>query len=634
VAAAASKALEKLPADRFRSAAEFAQALKDPHFALGEAGTAEGVAALPAARAWPRDWRVWALAAAFALAGLAIGRFFTGSTAPPQAVERFNVPLPAEQGLTGAPVNTLALSPDGGTLVYVGRSSGGAGFQLYARRLAQLEPFRPIAGTESGAFPVFSPDGTQLAFMGPGGARVLPVPFTGAPPVAVAANAQTLGGMVWLGNASLVMTDTAGRLMRVGLDGSATVFARPDTTAGERNLFPQAVLPDGRTVIALASKSNSAVGPLVAVDSRDGSRTTVLEADVNAGWYAQGTLLWCLTNGALQAAAFDPGQRRITGAPATLAEGVRQAVGGSGQVAVSNVGSLVYLPEEPFNLTLLDAAGHREAVAEGRRFHSPRFSPDGTRLATDFLQEGSRDVWTLDLRQRTMSRLTFENDGHDPVWSRDGRWVYYVHAGGIWRRRADGGGGADSVYTGHATQVLGFAADGTIVGAAGNGPFDLVTLSAASPHKSTPLVATPFNEEDGTLSPNGRWLAYASDETGRPEIYVRPFPEGGAKVLVSRGGGWEPRWAPGGGTLYYRGLKDGAQYLIAARVSAGAAFDVVSRTPLFDVTDFDTAEPHANWDVSPDGRRFAMVDEGPMTEMIFILNWPAEVLRHAGRGTR
>jgi Tol biopolymer transport system component/tRNA A-37 threonylcarbamoyl transferase component Bud32 len=634
VAAALSKALEKLPADRFGTAADFAQALKDPHYSLGEAGASVGRVAPAAARAWPHGWRVWALAAAFAVAGLVLGRLFSGSKAPPQAVERFNVPLPAEQGLTGAPVNSLALSPDGGTLVYVGRSSGGAGFQLYARRLAQLEPFRPIAGTESGAFPTFSPDGTQLAFMSQGGAKVLPVPFTGAPPVSVAVEAQTLGGMVWLGNAALVMTDTAGRLMRASLDGSATVIARPDTAAGERNLFPQAVLPDGRTVIALASKSNSAVGPLVAVDSRDGSRATILGTDVNAGWYAQGTLLWCLPNGALQAAPFDPGRRRITGAVATLAEGVRQAVGGSGQVAVSNVGSLVYLPEEPFNLTLLDAAGHREVVAQGKRFHSPRFSPDGSRLVTDFLQEGSRDVWTLDLRQRTLSRLSFENDGHDPVWSRDGRWVYYVHSGGIWRRRADGGGGADSVYAGHATQVLDFAADGTIVGASGNGPFDLVTLSADSPHKPAPLVATPFNEEDGTLSPNGRWLAYNSDETGRPEVYVRPFPGGGAKVLVSRGGGYEPRWAPGGGTLYYRGLEDGVQYLIAARVAAGAGFDVLSRTPLFDVTDFDTAEPHANWDVSPDGKRFVMVDEGPMTEMIFILNWPVEVLRHAGRGAR
>ena len=634
VAEAVGKALERLPADRFSSAAEFAQALKDPRFTVGAVPAGARAGSAPLAGAWWRDWRPWGLAVGLAVAGLVIGMLLPAAKAPPQAVERFNVPLPAAQGLTGAPVNTLALSPDGATLVYVGRSSGGAGYQLYQRRLAQLEAFHPIPGSESGAFPAFSPDGTQLAFMSQNGAKVLPVPFTGTPPVSVAGEVQTLGGLVWLGNASLVMTDTGGRLVRAGLDGTVTVLARPDTALGERNLFPQASFPDGRTVMALASRSSSTVGRLVAVDSRDGSRATILETDVNAGWYAQGMLLWCLPNGALQAAPFDPRRHRITGSAATLAEGVRQAVGGSGQVAVSNVGSLVYLPEEPFNLTLLDAAGRREVVAQGRRFHSPRFSPDGSRLVTDFLQQGSRDVWTLDLRQRTLSRISFENDGHDPVWSRDGRWVYYVHSGGIWRRRADGGGGADSVYTEHEIQVLDFAADGVIVGSSGNGPFDLVSLSTDAPHKVTPLVATPFDEEAATLSPDGRWLAYASDETGRPEVYVRPFPAGGAKVLVSSGGGSEPRWAPGGGTLYYRGLKDGIQYLVAARVAAGTAFSVVSRTPLFEITDFDTAEPHANWDVSPDGRRFVMVDEGPMTEMVFILNWPVEVLRRAGGGAR
>ncbi|HVO35720.1 MAG TPA: protein kinase [Gemmatimonadales bacterium] len=633
VAEAVGKALERLPADRFSSAAEFAQALKDPHFTDGLAGTSAHAGAAAAARPWWREWQPWGVALTLAAVGLVIGRLVSGAEAPLPPVGRFNVPVSEEQGVTGAPVNSLALSPDGGTLVYVGRSSGGAGFQLYQRRLAQLEPFHPIPGSESGAFPIFSPDGTQLAFMGPGGAKVLPVPFTGAPPVSVAANVQTLGGVIWLDNASLVMTDTGGRLVRAGLDGSVRTFARPDTAAGERNLFPQVGLPDGRTVIAIASRNNSTLGRLLAVDSRDGSRAPILETDVNEAWYAQGVLLWCLGNGALQAAPFDARRHRITGPAVTLAEGVRQAVGGGGQVAVSDNGPLVYLPEEPFNLTLLDLAGHREVVAQGRRFHSPRFSPDGSRLVTDFLQQGSRDVWTLDLRQRTLSRLSFENDGHDPVWSRDGRWVYYVHGAGIWRRRADGGGGADSVYTGNLTQALEFTAGGATVGASGNGPFDLVLLSADAPYKATPLVATPFDEEAGTLSPDGRWLAYTSDETGRPEVYVRPFPSGGGKFLVSQGFGSEPRWAPDGRTLYYRGLKNGAQYLVAAHLLSGAAFGVTSRTPLFEITDFDTAEPHANWDVSRDGKRFVMVDEGPMTEMVFVLNWPVEVRHGARRAT-
>ena len=628
VADAVAKALEKLPADRFTSAAEFAAALKDHHFTAHAEAAAARTGPTAARRPWWRDWRPWAAAAALAVAGVALGRLLPTGKAPPAAVERFDVAVPAGQGFTGAPLNALALSPDGGMLVYVGRASAGSGYQLYERRLDHLEPFQAIPGSESGAFPVFSPDGSQLAYMTPDGARVVPVPFAGATTASISAPVQALGGLVWLGNAALVMTDTGGALVRVGLDGRMTTLSRPGA-ADVRNVFPLASLPDERTVLALLARGNTALGPVVAVDARNGRRTVILATAVTAAWYARGCLLWTLPSGVLQAAPFDPARLRITGAAVTLAEGVRQVVGGGGQVAVSEAGSLVYLPEQPFNLDLVDATGHREVVAQGRRFHSPRFAPDGTRLLIDFLQQGSRDVWTVDLRQRTTSRLTFENDGHDPVWSPDGRWVYYVHDGGIWRRRADGGGAADSVFTGNDTQVLGFTKDGAIVGASGSGPFGLVLLSAATPHTVTPLVATPFDEEAGTVSPDGRWLAYASDETGRPEIYVRPFAGGGSggKVLVSEGGGSEPRWSPDGRTLYYRGVKDGLQYLVAARVAAGADFSVASRTPLFDVTDFDTAEPHANWDVSPDGRHFAMVDVGAMTDMVFVLNWPLEVER-------
>ena len=629
VEAAVLKGLEKLPADRFATAAEFVAALKDARYGAVAARAASASVA-PAATPWWRDWRPWAVAAALAVAGVALGRLLRGPKSPPASVERFEITVPAAQGFTGAPLNALALSPDGGLLVYVGRASAGSGFQLYARHLGQLEPFHAIPGSESGAFPAFSPDGSQLAYMTPDGPRVVPVPFAGAAAASVSAPVQWLGGLVWLGNAALVMTDTGGALVRVGLDGRVAILAKPNAVS-ERNLFPQATLPDGRTVLTIAARGNTTFGPVVAVDATSGRRAAVLGTGVTGAWYAQRNLLWCLPSGVLQAAPFDPGRLRITGAAVTLAEGVRQVVGGSGLVAVSEAGSLVYLPEQPFSLVLVDAAGRREVVAQGRRFHSPRFSPDGTRLLTDFLQQGSRDVWSVDLRQRTLSRMTFENDGHDPVWSPDGRWVYYVHDAGIWRRRADGGGTADSVFTGNDAQVLGFARDGAILGASGSGPFDLVLLSATTPRTVTPLVATPFDEEAGALSPDGRWLAYVSDETGRPEIYVRPFAGSGGKVLVSEGGGAEPRWSPDGRTLYYRGVKDAAQYLVAARVAAGAEFSVSGRTPLFDVTDFDTAEPHANWDVSPDGKRFAMVDVGAMTDMVFVVNWPLEVARGQNR---
>ena len=634
VAAAVGKALEKLPADRFASAAEFANALKDPHYTLGTAvlSAAQGVPV--AAPPWRRDRRVWTVAGAFALAGLGIGWVLPRPKAPAPVVARFRVTVDAERGFTGAPVNTLALSPDGATVVYVARAGGGASYQLYARRLSELDQFRPIEGTVGCAFPAFSPDGTRLAFIGPGGVRVVRVPFTGAPPTSVRGNVLGVAGsgVFWLDNATLVATDAQGGLRSLTLDGTETAIAKPDTAAGEGNLFAQAVLPDGHTVLATAAKGTGSDGPLLAFDVRTGKRTVVIPTEVNAAWFAGGYLLWTLPNGALQAAPFDVGRRRITGSAATLAEAVRQAIGGGGQVAVSGAGSLVYLPEEPFSLVVLDRSGRREVVAEKRRFHSPRFSPDGQRLAMDFIQEGSRDVWTLDLKQRTLSRLSFEKDGHDPVWSPDGRWIYYVHATGIWRRRADGGGVADSVYMGGYAQALEVERDGTIIGAATgpNGKFDIVRLSPDSAHRLTPVLATPYAEEAATLSPNGRWLAYTSDETGQTQVYVVAYPDGGAKVLVSQGSGVEPRWSPDGRTLYYQGERDGVPYLYAGAAAAGADFTVTSRTPLFDISQFEPAEPHANWDVSPDGSRFAMVQQGPLTEMVFVMNWPEEVRRQNG----
>jgi len=630
VAAAVAKALEKLPADRFDTAKAFAEALTNASFAAPAAATA----AAPGARR--RDWRPWAVAVGLGVAGVVVGRLMAGREGPAPIVARFRVPVDAERGLTGAPVNTLALSPDGRTVVYVGRAGGGAGFQLYERRLSELDAFRPIAGTEGGAFPAFSPDGSRLAFLGSTGVHVVGVPFTGAPPTPVAANVLTTGGVFWLDAAALVATDARGGVLRAGLDGTVTTIARPDSTAGERNLYVQAALPDRHTLLVTVSTGTGTSGPVVALDVRNGAREAVLETEVNAAWYAGGYLLWSLPNGALQAAQFDAKRHRLTGSAVTLAEGVRQAIGGGGQVAVSTSGTLVYLPEQPFSLTLLDRSGQREVVAEGHRFHSPRFSPDGRYLVMDFIQQGSRDVWTFDLRQRTLSRLSFEDDGHDPVWSHDGRWVYYVHATGIWRRRADGAGGADSVYQGAYSQALELAPDGTIIGAATgtNGLYDLVLVSADSPHVRTPLLTTPYDDEGATLAPNGRWLAYSSDETGRNEIYVRPYPAGGAKVLVSQGGGIEPRWSPDGRTLYYQSEHDGVPYLFAAGVVTSPEFAVTSRAPLFDISQFEPAEPHANWDVSPDGTRFVMVHQGALIEMIFVLNWPEEVRRQSGTGAR
>jgi serine/threonine-protein kinase len=243
----------------------------------------------------------------------------------------------------------------------------------------------------------------------------------------------------------------------------------------------------------------------------------------------------------------------------------------------------------------------------------------------DFIQQGSRDVWALDLRDRTLTRLSFEQDGHDPVWSPDGRWIAYTHANGLWRRRSDGSGTPDSLFAPGAS-TLGFAPDGRqmLVAFVAGAGFDVGLVRLGETKSLTTLLATPFNEQFAEVSPDGRWMAYGTDETGRDEVYVRPFPEGGAKLLVSQGGGTEPRWSADGRTLYYVGQHQDQPYLMAASVSPGPDLAVTARTPLFDVSEFEPASPHANYDVSPDGTRFALVHQGALSEIVFVLNATAE----------
>jgi Tol biopolymer transport system component len=327
----------------------------------------------------------------------------------------------------------------------------------------------------------------------------------------------------------------------------------------------------------------------------------------------------------------------VIGAAAPLNARAQTTRGFRPKVALSAGGALAYVPVQLPTLVKVSRTGEiRPLLAVPRNYHNPRVSPDGRKLSLDF-SELVRDVWVYDFRDTTMSRLTFEGDGHDGFWAPDGRRMFFASARkgviGILSRDTDGGGGADSVlYGGTQISVHGVTPDGrtAIVASITGFTFDIVTVSLAdSQRRSTPLLTTPYNEYYPALSPDGRWLAYVSDESNRNEVYVRPFAGPGGKVLVSQGGGTEPIWSRDGRELFCRGSLADGPTLIAARIEPGAQFRVLSRTPLFEDADFEMATPHANYDVMPDGQSFVMVRQGRFTEVSYIANWPA-LLRPAG----
>ncbi len=633
VGMAVEKALAKIPADRFGTAADFATALKDPKFTLSYSATATAV---PSARSTgrARGWLPYAIAAVAVVVGVMAGRATKRGERDVPQVARFVIDTDSTHRLVGAPSGTVALSPDGATLVYAG--FGRAGLQLYVRPLDDLGA-SPIPGTEGALSPFFSPDGRWIGFYA--GTVLKKVALSGGAPVSIPNAPPFLyQSAAWLDQETLLLTTSVGAIQRLDGDGSLTTMATADTANEETGLIVSGVIRDRRILLGIASTQGGVSGRGIAINVDTGERTTLMETLVNGLAYYDGYLVWAQPDGALLAAPFDARSLRLTGSPVTLGQGVRVSVGGPAQFYVSENGSLVYVPEFPYDLVLVDRSGRSEVVTDiQRRFHSPRFSPDAMRIAVDFTQQGSRDVWLLNLGQRTLSRLTFDNDGHDPVWTPDGRKVAYATSRngivGIFQQNADGSGVAESVYVGATLSTAGiFTPDGGQVitlpiGASGSADFGILPLTGDRIEE--PLLATGFNEESPALSPAGRWLAYSSDESGKPEVYVRPFPGPGAKVLVSQNGGGEPVWSHDGTELFYRGFGDQGPMLVSAVVETTPEFRVLSRTMLFDVTEYEPASPHANYDVSPDGQRFVMVHQGRLSEIVLIQNWPEEVRRRS-----
>jgi len=628
VEAAVFTALEKLPADRFATAAEFAAALSGGGAVHGTRRPAPAAAG----RAQRVGRRTTLALGLLALASTALAVWALRRPAPRERISWLSMNLPISLRVAAQADPALALSPDGGTLAYTAVGTDGARM-IVARRVEDPLP-APVAGTEDGGSASFSADGSWLVYLDRT-ARPRKVAVRGGSTVAIPEQPGiALSQIRWASGDEYAVTLVNGQLGKLRADGRVDTLLPLDKERNEATHDVMEVLPNG-DVLAIATTSFPE-GTIMVVDPARRKRFDVAGvADAIWAGYARGHLVWSLGDGSLFAAPYDLGARTLRGAAAPLNARAQTTRGFRPKVALSAEGALAYVPVQLPTLVQVSRTGEvHPLLSVPRNYHNPRVSPDGRRLSLDF-SDLVRDIWVYDFRDTTLSRLTFEGDGHDGFWTPDGRRMLYASARkgliGILSRATDGGGTADSVlYDGSQVSVHGVTPDGrtAIVARITGFTFDIVTVPLAdSERRATPVLATPYNEYYPALSPDGRWLAYVSDESNRNEVYVRPFPGPGSKVLVSQGGGTEPIWSRDGRELFYRGSVAAGPRLIAARVETGAEFRVLSRTPLFEDADLEGATPHANYDVMPDGRSFIMVRQGRFVEVSYLSNWPALLRR-------
>ena len=626
-------ALQKLPADRFASATDFSAALRDSAATAPRRTRALTTPGRRAARiAWPA-----AVAAALAIA--AWGWLRRGDPRPEAPPSRLAVLVPALGGASTALQRQIAITPDGTTLLYT--SVVGPAI-LTMRRHLDEEDAVPIPGVPSWvANYSISPDGTEFIGVVAATQETYRFPIEGG-------NGRTLPSgigavrnpAIWASDGTIWFDATGDVSLGIGRLGPDNSVTRP--FAGRNvNLVPMQVLPGDRSALVLSRPFGASTGPVQLLDLESGEATPLLNLDIVQVRHTAGYLVYALTNGTLEAIAFDPERGEVSGRPVTIASGVSLTGTGVAQFDVSANGTVVYIPEAERSLVLIDRAGGvRAAVPDRHNFHSPRFAPGGGRIAVDFTTVDGRDVWLADLGTGALTRATFKRDGHDASWGPDRNDLSYISAQngvlGIWRVRPGSTEPAESLLA--STQIgytgiwlkdrSGLVTTGAGIVPEGRSDIGLVRNGGRGPIE--PLVATRFEESFPAISPDNRWLAYVSNQSGRNEVYVRPLLAAGVEIQISIDGGIEPVWGPNSRELFYRGGTGALPELMVAVIGANPTPAVASRRALFPVADMVTATPHSNYDVSPDGSEFVMVRNNPSTRVMVIQNLPALVAKLRG----
>ena len=624
------KCLEKLPDDRWQSASDLASQLKW----IAEGGSPSGAVPAVVAKGSNTRWINAGLgivaAGALTFAGLVWWRAAKPSA---RSVVRLGITMPAGQPIpTGDPA--LAMSPDGRRLVFVVAHGGTS--QLATRELSSFD-LKLIPGTEGAGSPFFSPDGEQLGFVADG--KLRKISMNGGPPIDVADAENFLGG-TWLPDGSIVYSGFTGGLKRVPVSGGKPeILTQPDPSRKEIWHWRPTALPGGDILFVVASGEGEEEHNISVLSMKTRTWSTLIEKADYPQYSPSGHIVY-LFAGTLLAVPLDEKKLTVTGTPVPVLQGVQTAIGGGiAQFFVARDGTLVYVPGAVLGtqntLVSVDRAGKETPLrAPPRAYEDLALSPDGKQLAMTIVGERQWSVWIYDLQQGSLNRVTFDGDNRDPIWSADGKRIIYEstrngHKGIFWKP-VSGPGGEEELVAATAQPLAGSVSkDGRDLTFSGYGLSELAGIYRL-PLQEERKPKLLFNERSAmmeSISPDGKWLAYESSDSGRLEVYVRDFATGTGKRQVSTEGGTRAWWSANGKELFFRSTDSKTGYsLMSVAVSPGNEFTLSQPRALFRFSCNQTGHDYAP---TPDGQHFLCIkppeSEATATQVNVVLNWSTEL---------
>jgi Tol biopolymer transport system component len=584
------------------------------------------------------------------IAGIAVGAIGAAllagrsATTPPESARVATFPLvPTGGRLNNAGRLLLAVSPDGRRIVYA------ANDHLMLRALEEATP-QGISGTERAPMPagirgntglagqpILSPDGTQVAYFQ--GAELKRVPVTGGVPTVICACGDALGATWGVDNRILYARGTptgGGGVWAVDAAGG-TPEILIEGEPGRTFLMPQRLSEDWILFTSVPGEHWDDAD-IVVQSLRMRERQVLLQGAVDGRYVPSGHLLFG-RGGVLHAVRFDAERLQVIGKPVPVLPGVAQKTSsgqwGGFEYDVADDGTLVYVPAAAAALRRdviwVDRQGREEALTtEARAYQYPRFSPDGRFVAFD-MRDQLNDVWTWDLERSTLTRVTVDRRSGGPaIWTHDGRGIIFGPdiAGEINLHVQDVSGGPPRRLTeGPSNKFVDvLTSDGQTLIFSEVDPktrSDLRMLRLTAGATPQDLVKTPFAEQNPHISPDGRWLAYQSDESGRIEVYVRPFPDvNHGRWQVSTQGGSRPLWGRDGRELFYL---DASRRMTMVSVSQAGTLSFGRPVAMFETAQFGLEGQQRNFDLAPDGKRFLMVKNLPppsdVPPLMLIQHW-------------